>query len=57
MLGLTQEDVAHEAGLSVRHYQQLESGLGNPTFETLFNVARVLGQTVQQLLDAIDRQR
>jgi transcriptional regulator with XRE-family HTH domain len=48
-LKLTQEDVAFEAGLSVRHYQQLESGEMNPTFRTLFNVAMVLKTTVPEL--------
>jgi transcriptional regulator with XRE-family HTH domain len=50
-LNLSQEDVAFEAGLSPRHYQQLESGTGNPTYRTIFEVARVLGAPVQELLD------
>jgi transcriptional regulator with XRE-family HTH domain len=50
-LNLTQEYVAFEAGLSPRHYQQLESGAANPTYATLFEVARVLDVAVADLLD------
>ena len=52
-LDLTQEDVAFEAGLSPRHYQQLESEDGlanNPRYKTLFNVARVLRTSVSALV-------
>jgi transcriptional regulator with XRE-family HTH domain len=31
---LSQEDVAFDAGLSARHYQQLESGAANPTYQS-----------------------
>jgi transcriptional regulator with XRE-family HTH domain len=50
-LNLSQEHVAFEAGLSPRHYQQLESGRGNPTYRTIFVVAQVLSCTVSKLLD------
>lgn len=50
-LNLTQEAVAFEADISPRHYQQLESGAANPTYMTLFEVARVLGVTVAGLID------
>lgn len=52
-LDLTQEDVAFEAGLSPRHYQQLESEdtiTNNPRFKTLLNVARVLKTTIPDLI-------
>ena len=39
---LTQEDVAYEAGVSLRTYQKLESGALNPGYLTLFIVARAL---------------
>jgi transcriptional regulator with XRE-family HTH domain len=42
-LDLSQEHVAHEAGLSVRHYAKVEAGQTNATLETLLNVALVLG--------------
>ena len=47
---LTQEAVAFDAGLSARHYQQLESGEANPTFATLFEIARVLDSAVVELI-------
>jgi len=54
-LGLTQERLAHEAGISVRHYQLLESeepSLGaNPRCRTLYNIARVLKTDVAELVD------
>ena len=50
-LNLTQEAVAFDAGISPRHYQQLESGAANPTYQTLFEVARVLSVTVADLID------
>ena len=56
-LNLSQEYVAFEAGLSTRHYQQLESGSGNPTYRTIFNVARVLNSTVLELLEPTLRPR
>ena len=48
----TQEEVAFEAGLSTRHYQQIEAGVdANPRLETLFAVAAALGTTPVELLD------
>jgi transcriptional regulator with XRE-family HTH domain len=41
-LDLSQEHVAHEAGLSVRHFAKVEAGQTNATIETLLNVAAVL---------------
>lgn len=49
---LTQEDVAYEAEVSIRHYQQLESGRMNPTLRTLFRVAHVLKMPVHKVLEA-----
>lgn len=48
----TQEEVAEEAGMSVRHYQQIEAGTDvNPRLETLFGIAVALGTTAVELLD------
>lgn len=41
--GLTQEEVAHEADLSLRHYQQIESGRMNATLRTIHDIANALG--------------
>jgi transcriptional regulator with XRE-family HTH domain len=54
-LNLTQEDVAFDAGLSARHYQQLESGAANPTYQTLFEVAGVLWVTLVDLIEPAHR--
>jgi transcriptional regulator with XRE-family HTH domain len=51
----SQEDVAHEAGLSVRHYAKLESGQTNATIGTLFSVADVLGIDILQLIELAAR--
>ena len=50
---LTQEDVAYEAEVSIRHYQQLESGKMNPTLRTLYRVARVFGVPPNKLVEAL----
>ena len=53
----TQEDVAFAAGLSPRHYQQLESGIANPTYQSLFAIAGVLSVTVTDLISPARRSR
>ncbi len=51
-LDLTQEHVAHEADLSVRHYQDLEAGASaNPRFKTIFLLAAVLDMKMSDLLE------
>ena len=55
--GLTQEDVAFAAGLSVRHFQELESGRLNPSYLTLAAVAAATGTSVAKLVARADRQR
>ncbi|WP_084537288.1 helix-turn-helix domain-containing protein [Nocardia puris] len=57
--GLSQEEVAHAAGISRQHYQLLENGWGvrstkapaNPRLSTLIVLSRVLGTTVPDLVD------
>jgi transcriptional regulator with XRE-family HTH domain len=53
--GLTQEDVAFEAGISVRHYQSLESADLNPSYLVLLSVSRALKISLPRLLSAVDR--
>ena len=54
--GLTQEAVAHAAGITRSHYQQLEKGLSrpgrvaNPTLMTLVALSDVLDVPLEQLL-------
>ena len=50
----TQEAIAHEAGVSLRHYQKIEAGLGDPRLSTLLRVAAALDTTLQSLLDKAD---
>ena len=49
-LGLSQETVATAAALSLRHYQRLEAGEGNPSLETICTLASVLKLRLLQLL-------
>jgi transcriptional regulator with XRE-family HTH domain len=61
--GLTQEQVAHAAGLHRNHYQLLESGLSdrkkqtpaNPRLSTLVALCRVYDTTVPDLVVDIFR--
>lgn len=48
--GLTQEALAHAAGLSVRRLAHLESGAGNPRAATLHAIADVLDIDASELL-------
>ena len=50
-LNLSQEHVAHEAGLATRYYQDLETGRGaNPSLRAVWNVARALDSTLPEML-------
>jgi transcriptional regulator with XRE-family HTH domain len=49
-LGLTQEQAAHQAEVSVRWYAQLESGKLNPTLELLFKVSEAFDMMPAMLL-------
>ncbi|MFF2087585.1 helix-turn-helix domain-containing protein [Nocardia sp. NPDC058176] len=56
--GLSQEEVAHAAGISRQHYQLLENGWGvrstkapaNPRLSTLIALSEVLGTSVPDLV-------
>ena len=43
ILNLTQESLADLSGVGLRTIKQLEAGKGNPTFNTLQEIADVLG--------------
>lgn len=43
MLKITQESLADLSGVGLRTIKQLEGGKGNPTFNTLQEIADVLG--------------
>ncbi|MDN4646399.1 helix-turn-helix transcriptional regulator [Arthrobacter sp. PsM3] len=41
--GITQEDLAHLAGVSVRTVRAIETGTGNPSLQAVAAVSGVLG--------------
>lgn len=50
--GLTQEAVAHRAGLVLRHFQKIEAGEVNITLGSLAKIATALEVDVVELLRA-----
>ena len=48
--GLTQEQLAEIIDVSVVHISNMESGTGNPSLNTLVNIANVLGVSTDELL-------
>jgi len=55
--GKTQEDLAYEAGVSVRHLQNLEAGNLNPGYLTLVAIASALFMPVSDLLESAESRR
>lgn len=49
--GLTQEELAGEAGIAMRHLGRIERGEGNPTVEVLGKLAALLGVEPKEMLD------
>lgn len=47
MLGVTQEHLAELANVGLRTLKSIESGKGNPTFETMNKLADVLGMELK----------
>lgn len=58
--GLTQEDLAHRAGLTRTHYQQIEKGEwkrgqpSNPSIKVLAHLAAALGVEVGELVPTVE---
>ena len=52
-LGLTQEDLAERADISVTFCGQIERGGRNPTFLVVHRIASALGTTVSELCQGI----
>lgn len=48
--GLTQEELASQAGISIKHISVLERGLKIPRLATFLKIAEVLGVTPNDLL-------
>lgn len=47
--GVTQEDLAHEAGITTGTLSKIERGLANPSWTTVERIARALGTSVARL--------
>lgn len=53
LLGLSQENLAELAGLSVRSLRDLERGVGNPSLSSLEQLADVLGLELRLTIKSI----
>jgi len=51
---LTQEDVAYESGLSLRHYQKIEAGTVDMRLSTLWRLADVLEVAPHALIERVE---
>jgi transcriptional regulator with XRE-family HTH domain len=47
---LTQEDVAHAAGMNLSYYGKLERGQNNPTLDTLIRVCDAIGASLSDIV-------
>jgi transcriptional regulator with XRE-family HTH domain len=52
-MAVSQEEVAHLAGMNVSNYGKIERGLGNPNFHTLVRIASVLNIDPADLVSKI----
>jgi len=50
-MGLTQEAVAHAAGISTRHYQDIENGRKSVTVIVGRRLSKAMKSTLQRILD------
>ncbi len=56
--GLTQEEVARRAGISLTGMGVIERGVAtDPHFSTLVGIARALGVSVLELVERVERER
>lgn len=54
----SQAELAERAGFSERHISDIEGGLANPEFETVYAIAHALGVDIGELFkDAVVRER
>lgn len=54
---LTQEELAHRAGIHATYVSQIERGLKSPTISTLQKLAKALGTKPSKILQAIENSR
>ncbi len=56
--GLTQEELARRAGMSLNGMGHIERGVAtDPHFSTLVGIARALGVSVLELVEHVERER
>ncbi len=53
--GITQEDLAHEAGITTGTLSKIERCLANPSWTTVERIAGALGTNVARLATAAER--
>jgi XRE family transcriptional regulator, regulator of sulfur utilization len=53
--GVTQEDLAHRAGLTVAAFARIERGHANPTWTTVRRIAAALEISLPALAEAVER--
>lgn len=53
--GMTQEALAHAAGVTVGHLSMIERGHSNPTWGTVKGISRALGMSLGELAALADR--
>jgi transcriptional regulator with XRE-family HTH domain len=51
---LTQEDVAHEAGITPGTYSRIETARANPTWTTVERIAQALDVSLSVLVQAVE---
>lgn len=52
---MTQEALAHAAGITVGHLSTIERGHSNPTWGTVRGIAKALGASVDELASLADK--
>jgi transcriptional regulator with XRE-family HTH domain len=55
--GLSQEAVAHSAGMTVSAYARIERGEANPTWTTVTQIARGLRVSLAELAASVEEMR
>jgi transcriptional regulator with XRE-family HTH domain len=53
--GITQEALAHGAGITVGHLSKIERGLANPGWSTVEAIADALGVTMAEVVQRVEK--
>jgi transcriptional regulator with XRE-family HTH domain len=53
--GLTQEELAHRAGVDRSYISQLERGLKSPTVDMLLRLCRATGASASQIIARVEQ--